>query len=107
MVINVSNWSKSGKYSAFISGDQPFGVAHNTAYADDSACVILKESYGNAFVPFLAAHYEYTYVVDYRYWKGNLADLVAENGITDVYFVNNIMAAQTKVRINEMRKLTA
>ena len=105
VVTDVSNWSKSSKYSAFISGDQPYGEIHNTSLTDGSACVILKESYGNAFVPFLAAHYEHTYVVDYRYWKGKLPTLVEEKGISDVYFVNNIMAAQTKVRINEMRGL--
>lgn len=107
VVTDVSNWSKSSKYSAFIGGDQPYGEIHNASLTDGSACVILKESYGNAFVPFLAAHYENTYVVDYRYWKGKLPSLVAEKGISDVYFVNNIMAAQTKVRINEMRNLSA
>ncbi len=107
LVTDVSTWSKSSKYSAFIGGDQPYGEIHNASLTDGSACVILKESYGNAFVPFLAAHYENTYVVDYRYWKGKLPALVAEKGISDVYFVNNIMAAQTKVRINEMRNLSA
>lgn len=106
VVTDVSTWSKSSKYSAFIGGDQPYGEIHNASLADGSACVILKESYGNAFVPFLAAHYENTYVVDYRYWKGKLPALVTEKGINDVYFVNNIMAAQTKVRINEMRNLS-
>lgn len=105
LITDVSTWAKSSKYNAFISGDQPYGEIHNTSLSDGSACVILKESYGNAFVPFLAAHYEYTYVVDYRYYGGTLPALVAEKGIGDVYFVNNIMAAQTKVRINEMRGL--
>ena len=105
MIQNVSNWAKSSKYSAFICGDQPYEEINNLSLADNSACVILKESYGNAFVPFLAAHYQHTYVVDYRYWDGKLPQLVAEKGIQDVYFVNNIMAAQTKIRINEMQEL--
>ncbi|MGM9618976.1 MAG: DHHW family protein [Oscillospiraceae bacterium] len=105
MIQNVSSWAKSSKYSAFICGDQPYEEIENHAVTDGSACVILKESYGNAFVPFLAAHYQNTYVVDYRYWDGALKSLVESKGVTDVYFVNNIMAAQTKVRINEMKDL--
>ncbi len=105
LIQDVSGWAKSSKYSAFICGDQPYEEIENHAVTDGSACVILKESYGNAFVPFLAAHYQYTYVVDYRYWDGSIPALAAEKGIRDVYFVNNIMAAQTKVRINEMREL--
>ncbi|MGM9662817.1 MAG: DHHW family protein [Oscillospiraceae bacterium] len=105
MIQNVSNWAKSSKYSAFICGDQPYEEIENHAVTDGSACVILKESYGNAFVPFLAAHYQHTYVVDYRYWDGALKSLVEGKGVKDVYFVNNIMAAQTNVRINEMKDL--
>lgn len=102
LVRDVSTWAKSGKYNSFISGDNPYSVVENHDISDDSACVILKESYGNAFVPFLAAHYRHTYVIDYRYWEGSLRDFVLENNVQDVYFVNNIMAAQSKTRIGDM-----
>ena len=32
------------------------------------------------------------HVVDYRYFSGNLIDLVKENGIQDVIYVNNANA---------------
>jgi hypothetical protein len=64
--------------------------------------VIVKESYGNAFVPFLVDSYEYVYVIDYRYWSGNLADFVIENVIDDVLFLNVVNVTSTSIRLNEM-----
>ena len=29
---------------------------------------MIKDSYGNAFAPYLASHYEEVYVLDYRYF---------------------------------------
>ena len=52
--------------------------------------MVVKESFGNAFVPFLVNHYQHIYVVDYRYYKGNIAALAKEKGATDVIMLNNI-----------------
>ena len=41
---------------------------------DDSSCVVIKESYGNAFVPFLVNNYHDVYVIDYRYYSGGLVE---------------------------------
>ena len=53
---------------------------------------MIKESYGNAFVPFLVDHYQDVYVVDYRYYTGSLSYLVISKGIQDVIFLNNAEA---------------
>ena len=80
------------KYGAYIYGDNPFTVITNAALDDGSACVVVKESFGNAFVPFLADHYQTVYVIDYRYWGGDLTDFVREKGARDLLFVNNLSA---------------
>ena len=59
---------------------------------DGSACVLIKESYGNAFAPYLVDHYEDVYVVDYRHFEGSIAQLIEEYGVQDIIFLNNVMA---------------
>ena len=105
VVMDVSEYGAAMKYSAFIGGDNPYAVVHNPTLTDGSSCVIVKESYGNAFVPFLVDHYQTVHVVDYRYYGGNLLEFVEQNGVQDVIFVNNIMATSTELRIDDMYAL--
>lgn len=106
IVMDVSDYNSSGKYSAFIGGDNPFSVIENPKRKDGSSCVVIKESYGNAFVPFLVDHYQTVYVVDYRYYEENVLDFVTDNKIQDVIFINNIMATSTNQRVQEMYDIT-
>ncbi|MBE6015500.1 MAG: hypothetical protein E7241_09090 [Lachnospiraceae bacterium] len=106
IINDVSSWGAGSKYNCFIGGDNPLSTIVNPEINDGSAVVVVKESYGNAFVPFLVDHYNYVYVVDYRYYQGKLGDLVAEKGIKDVIYINNIMATGTNVRINDLIRIT-
>ena len=65
---------------------------------------MIKESYGNAFVPWLVDHYQNVYVVDYRYYTGNLTQFVKEHQVDDVIFVNNASAI-TESRAGTMLSL--
>ena len=80
-------------------------VIHNPNKKDGSSIVVVKESYGNAFVPFLVDSYEYVYVIDYRHWSGHLADFVVEKGIDDVLFLNVVNNTSTAERLKELNKI--
>jgi hypothetical protein len=96
-VINDASVMNPGnRYNAFIFGDNPLTTIDNPQITDGSACLLIKESYGNAFAPYLVDHYAHVYVVDYRYYKDSLASLIKDKGITDVIFVNNAMAISEK-----------
>ena len=58
IIYDVSDWDSGSKYNCFIAGDQPLEEIHNPNMSDGSSCVVIKESFGNAFVPFLVDHYE-------------------------------------------------
>ena len=73
----------------FIGGDQPMVTIDNPKLSDGTSCVLIKESYGNAFAPFLTDHYDKVYVVDYREYKDNLTEFVYNNNVNDVIFLNN------------------
>ena len=102
IVYDATDYSSSLKYNCFIGGDQPISVIHNPNKKDGSSCVVVKESFGNAFVPFLVSHYQTVYVVDYRYWEGSISQLVAEKGIQDVILCNNISATRSGALVDAM-----
>ncbi len=83
---------RNGSYVCFIAGDQPLVYIENPEITDGSACVLIKESYGNAFAPYLVDHYQYVYVVDYRYYEGNVLSMIKDKKISDVIILNNMEA---------------
>jgi len=96
--------SAVNSYSIFLYGDYPLEkiVTENQT---GRKIVVVKESYGNAFAPFLLAHYDEIYIVDQRYYQTSLLDLMEEQGITDLLFINNIFAANTPYHINCIDRL--
>ena len=89
IISDVTNYDAAQKYSCFAAGDQSLATIDNPSLSDGSAALIVKESYGNAFVPFLTDHYDKVYVADYRHTNRNLLQFVKDNGISDVIFLNN------------------
>ena len=90
IIADVSDWAANSKYNCFIASDQAFETIHNEHIADGSSVMVIKDSFGNAFVPFLVDHYEYVYVVDPRYYEGGLVETVQKYNVQDVIFMHNI-----------------
>lgn len=93
---NIS--SVSSGYLVFTGGDIPCAVA-TTDNNSGRSIIVFKESYGNAFVPFLLAHYDKVVVADIRTFPYDAVSYITENNITDVLFLNNIMTACTPARV--------
>ena len=83
-------WDENSQYMQFIHGDQPLTKITNKKIKDGSSCVVLKESYGNCFVPFLVDHYETVYVMDFRYTDEDPYKFCKEKKIDDLIVINNI-----------------
>lgn len=97
--------TSSNKYLCFCAGDHEYYEVHNETIKDGSSILIIKESYGNAFIPMVADSYEYVYAIDYRYWKGDLLSFVQEKGIDTVLFLNNLMATSDEYNVRCLEKL--
>ncbi len=89
-------------YGVFCWGDTAQFVIHSEAKTGKKIAVI-KDSYGNAFAPFLAMHYDEVHLIDYRYWNGNLKDYVTKNGIQEVLLLNNTMSANNTSQVDIMK----
>jgi len=95
IINDVSSYAKSELYATFVGGDRPFSYAHNPNITDGSAVMVVKDSYGNAFIPFLIDHYEYVYWVDARYTKNTISQMVADYNIQDVIYQVQIYNSST------------
>lgn len=103
---DVTNASAGNKYTTFIGGDNPYSYIENPDLTDGSAILLVKESYGNAFAPFLIENYQYVYIVDYRYVSQvedrTLEELCRELNIRDVLFLNNISATRSDSLVEKL-----
>jgi DHHW protein len=110
----VSYWAKSkmygegasgpNSYSVFLQGDLPI-VKMETQHKNGRKIAVVKESYGNAFAPFLINNYEKVIVVDQRYYTGDFVAMLKAEGINELLFINNIFAAHTPFHINKIKDL--
>ena len=102
-VINTETTS-SNKYLAFIGGDH--GVIKITTDAQsDRSIVVIKESYANAFVPWLCANYKTVYFVDPRQMDVNLASFVKTNAIDEVLFLNYMFIPSNPKFMNALENM--
>lgn len=89
-------------YSMFLYGDLPL-IRVDTKAGTGRKVLMVKESFGNAFAPYLISHFDQVFVADQRYFQTSLYQLVKEYGITDVLFINNIFAANTRYHADRIR----
>lgn len=103
-VINKTYIDIAQKYGIFMGGDFPLGVV-KTASDSGKKIMVIKDSYGNAFLPFLVPHYSEIYVVDPRHYKENIVDLAKENNIDEVLFLNYILTTNFESYMNSVLEL--
>ncbi|MBO5981361.1 MAG: hypothetical protein J6Q24_02825, partial [Clostridia bacterium] len=77
-------------YPAFIGGDHPYMIINVPENDQDKCIMVIKDSYANAFIPFLTEHYGNIVVVDPRY-AGNLnvCEKFSEYQFDDILFLVN------------------
>ena len=73
-------------YTVFFGGNHPIAEI-STTNMNDRHLLVLKDSYANSFVPFLAPYFETITMVDPRYYYEDLGALMNQKGITEVLFL--------------------
>lgn len=105
IICDVTNYSQSYKYLCFIGGDNPISVIENKDIENGETCVFVKESFGNAFAPYLTCNYKYVYIVDYRYFDSDIVSFAKEKGATDIIVQNNISMTRNKDLVNKLSEM--
>lgn len=94
----------SSCYSLFLGGDAKI-TQIVTENKNGRIAAVFKDSFGNAFAPYLVSSFEEVYVIDIRYFEKNAIDFLKQHGVTDVLFVNNIFAANTSSLIGHIETI--
>ena len=91
-------------YLVFLGGDWPVMLARTRADTHRRALVV-KNSFGNAFTPFLLPHYEVLVVVDYRYTVRSVAELVRQYRVDDIILVMDTVTANYPLHQRRVREI--
>ena len=101
IINDVSDYSNANYYLTFVMGDTPLAYAHNETITDGSAILVIKDSFGNAFIPWLIDHYEYVYWIDPRYTKNTISQMIRDYGIKEVLYEVGIYGASNPYMYNK------
>ena len=86
---NMESLDKKDKYTVFLGGNHPI-IKIKTKFNDEKKLLIIKDSYANCFIPFLTGHFSEIYVVDPRYYDGDLNSLVEDKEIDNLLILCNV-----------------
>lgn len=84
-----SNLYGKDKYTYFLDGNHAFCKIQSNAGTKKKA-LVFKDSYSHVLLPFLADQYDQIDVVDLRYYRNDIEELLKEGGYDDILFIYNI-----------------
>ena len=83
-----SQLEEKDKYAVFLGGNTGLLDIRTTADSTDRL-LLVKDSYANCLIPFLTPYYREIFVVDPRYYTGDIHQIMDEKKITSVLFLYN------------------
>ena len=81
--------AKKDKYSSFIGGNNSRVDIYHSEGTIREKILLMKDSFAHSLAPFLAYHYDLV-ILDLRYYKSSVKELVIEERIDRVLIMNNI-----------------
>lgn len=75
-------------YEVFFGGNHPL-MEIQTSAANERSLLVFKDSFANAYLPFLLPYYHNITVVDPRYYYDDINSLIKERNISEVLFLYN------------------
>lgn len=108
LIHDKTTGDKFNKYLAFLGTDYALMKIVNESITDDSTCLIIKDSFGNCFAPFMTQNYHTVYVMDYRkYHTLRIQQFVEEYDVDDVMFIPYLIATQSQDGAKHFERLSA
>ena len=77
------------KYSVILDGNHPI-IEIKTSIDNGRKLAVIKDSYANAMIPFLAQHFEEIHILDLRFLNTQMTTYMATHGIEDALLLYNI-----------------
>ncbi|NLP36351.1 MAG: hypothetical protein GX357_01705 [Firmicutes bacterium] len=89
------------KYAVFLDGNHAL-IKITTSVPKGRRLLVVKDSFANAMLPFLAHHYEEIYVVDLRFFHDNLAVFLWQQEVDEVLFLYGTMTLATETVLRKL-----
>ena len=86
---DLSYLDKKDKYSTFIGGNNGRVKIYLEDGKERETLVLIKDSFGHSLAPFLAMHFDLD-IIDLRYYKLPVSDVIAESGADTVLIMYNL-----------------
>ncbi|MDT8977896.1 DHHW family protein [Paenibacillus sp. chi10] len=98
----MDNRMKKDKYTVFFNGNHSL-IQMKTSHREGKKLLVVKDSYANSFVPFLTSHFSEIYMVDLRYYEGDVAALARQHQIHDMLILYNMNTFIEDPSINHLK----
>ena len=98
-----SHLDEKDEYSYYLDGNHSLVEIENRQLDDGSSLLLIKDSYAHIFVPYLVNDYQRIYMVDLRFYRQPVSELVSEYGIEDVLMLYNIESFTSDRNIRSLR----
>ncbi len=81
--------SQKDQYTYYIGGNHAL-TRIDVDNGRGNTALIIKDSYAHILVPYLCAEYEHLILVDLRYWRAPVSDLIEDHEHTDLYVIYSV-----------------
>lgn len=106
IICDMTNAASGLKYLCFMSGDNPITHITNHSLEEGPTALVIKDSFGNCFTPYLTQNYKEIYVIDYRSYRSmTLSGMLDSFEPDDVIFVNSLTISQADVTTSYLAKV--
>ena len=82
-----SHLEEDDMYPVFLDGNHALVTIENEMATSDDTLLIVKDSFAHCVAPFLAENYSKVIMVDLRYYKLPVSDIIESEGVNDILFL--------------------
>lgn len=104
-IYDYKKFDSRDKYAAFLHGNNDITIIRNNNLKNDTKkkIMVIKDSFGNSFVPFLTNNFDEIYVVDLRANTENVSSIIENvdfDNILILYSVGNFVKDNNFIKLN-------
>lgn len=98
-IYKLENLKKRDKYSVFLDGNHSSVKISNNDAKNEKTLLVIKDSFANSMIPFLANNYKEIRVLDLRYFNYNMSEFLNSNKFDDVLILYSLDSMQSDKNI--------
>lgn len=91
----LSHLKEDDMYPVFLDGNHALVTIENEKAKSEDTLLLIKDSFAHSAAPFFAENYSKVIMVDLRYYKLPVSDLIASESVDDILFLYGMNNFQT------------